>query len=277
MWSFRVVMCFLFACYVIPAVGDWNDPRIRPFTDAELKALPPYCAPRLLRTPGQYEHWREILGQDYDHTHHYCEGLGYLNRSYRARSQQESKDLLRQAEIGIGYLIHQAQPTYSLMPEAHLNLGLVLSLLGNNGGAIKELNKALELNPNLLRAYILASDIYIEMKQKNEALTMISEGLRHVPDSNVLRRMYKEQGGKLPYPEPINRSAETRTLPGQARGEGETAKRESEPQDPAQRAAGTSAPDATASGGRSDAETPATPKIGSPTNPWCRFCPDPAQ
>lgn len=272
MWSSRFVMCFLFACYAIPAAGAHFI-----FTDAELKALPPYCEPRMMRTPGQYDHWNDVLGPDFQHTHHYCEGLGFLNRYYRARSQLEIRDTLGQAYDGISYLISHAQPSYSLMPEAYLNRGFVLSLMKRDGEAIKDLNKALELNPDLVRAYTLASDIYIKLKQKDEARTMISEGLRHVPDSTVLQRRYKEQGGKLPYPEPINRSAEVPTVPGQARREGETANRESTPQDTAQQAAASPAPDAAAGGGRVDAQAPATPKIGSPSNPWCRFCPDPAK
>ena len=70
-------------------------------------------------------------------------------------------------------MVSHASPTYSLMPEVYLNRGLVLSLMGNHGGAITDLKKALELNPKLVRAYTLASDIHAKLKQKDEALAVV--------------------------------------------------------------------------------------------------------
>ena len=60
--------------------------RCPDWTDAEIKAMPPYCEARLKRVPGQFEYWNKILGPDFIHTHHYCYGLGYINRYYRART-----------------------------------------------------------------------------------------------------------------------------------------------------------------------------------------------
>jgi len=51
---------------------------------------------------------------------------------------------------------------------------------------------------------------------------VVVDGLRHVPDSTVLQRIYKERGGKLPYPEPISRAVEVPAAPAQTRQEGET-------------------------------------------------------
>jgi hypothetical protein len=92
-----------------------------------------------------------------------------------------------------------------------------------------------------------------------------------------LQRLYKERGGKLPYPEPLARAAEAPVAPAQAIREGETAEGE-KPQDAVQLAPASPAPEAAGGGGgRAEDQAPATPKIGSPTNPWCRFCPDPAK
>lgn len=242
---------FLFlASFTLPAVADW--------TDAEIKAMPPYCEARLKRLPGQYEHWSRILGPDILHTHHFCYGLGSINRYYRARSPQEKRFHLNNANGDLTYMVSHASPTYSLMPEVYLNRGLVLSLMNDYGGAINDLRKAVELNPRLVRAYTLASDIHAKLNQKGEALKVVTEGLRHVPDSSVLQRIYKERGGKLPYPEPIARAVEEPPVPAQAQQGGEIADKDGQLQDAAQQA-------------------PATPKIGSPTNPWCRFCPEPAK
>ena len=163
------------------------------------------------------------------------------------------------------------------MPEVYLNRGLVYSLMGDNGKAILDVNKALELNPKLVKAYALASDTYIKLNQKSEALAVVTDGLRQVPDSSVLQRLYKERGGKLPYPEPLVRPAEVPVAPPQAARDGETTEAKKS-QDAVQLAPASPAPEAAGDGGgRAEGPPPATPKIGSPTNPWCRFCPDPAK
>jgi hypothetical protein len=65
-------------------------------SDAEIMALPPFCQARLKRmtNPGQYDYWYKTLGEELIWANHYCEGLGYLNRSYGARSQRERNQML---------------------------------------------------------------------------------------------------------------------------------------------------------------------------------------
>ena len=248
------------------------------YSDAEIKALPPFCEARLKRIPGKFEYWNKILGPDFIHTHHYCSGLAQINRYYRARTRQQKTYSLQGANGALSYMVSHASPSYSLMPDVYLNRGLVLSLMGNTGGAITDLKKAQELNPKLVRAYTLSSDIHAKLKQKDEALAVVVDGLRHVPDSTVLQRIYKERGGKLPYPEPISRAVEVPAAPAQTRQEGETPETGGKSQNTVQQAPASQTPDVTGNGsGRTDAQAPAAPKIGSPTNPWCRFCPDPAQ
>jgi tetratricopeptide (TPR) repeat protein len=259
----------------LPAVAVTNATN---YSDAEIKALPPFCEARLKRVPGQFEYWNKILGPDFIHTHHYCSGLAQINRYYRARTRQQKTYSLQGANGALSYMVSHASPTYSLMPDVYLNRGLVLSLMGNMGGAITDLKKAQELNPKLVRAYTLSSDIHAKLKQKDEALAVVADGLRHVPDSTVLQRIYKERGGKLPYPEPISRAVEVPAAPAQTRQEGEPPEAGGQSQNTAQQAPASQTPDATGNGnGQAGAEAPATPKIGSPTNPWCRFCPDTVQ
>jgi len=257
----------LLACFTLPAAATG-------WTDAEIKSMPPYCEAKLKRVPGKYEYWSQALGPDFLHTHHYCYGLGYISRYYLARSRQEKQFNLNNAMGTLNYMVSHASPTYSLMPDVYLNRGLVFSLMGSHDKAIMDLKKAQELNPKLVKAYTLASDIYTKLDNKGEALAVVTEGLRQVPDSSVLQRLYMKQGGKLPYPEPV---AQQGDAPEQGQREGGTAE-VAKPQDAAQPTAPSPAPEAAGLGeGRPDDKAPATPKIGSPTNPWCRFCPDPAK
>jgi len=65
---------------------------------------------------------------------------------------------------------------------------------------------------------------------------VVAEGLRHVPDSAVLKRIYKERGGKLPYPEPISPTAQVPAAPAQTRKEGDLPEAENKSQDAAKQA-----------------------------------------
>lgn len=258
----RALLFILLVLQAVPVFAEW--------TDQELAVLPPYCAARIRHIPGQYEHWSEVLGPDFLHTHHYCDALGSINRYYAARSPQTKTFELQNALGGLNYMMNHASESYSLMPEIYLNRGLVLTLMKKDGQAIKDLLKALELDPKLIRGYTLVVDFYAKVKRPDEALKVVTDGLRHNPGNARLQRLYKESGGKLPYPEPIEpepekslppptTAAAPSPAPLQAPAVDDTPPAQAEPSTPA------------------DESPPAKAKIGTPSNPWCRFCPEPAQ
>jgi tetratricopeptide (TPR) repeat protein len=249
-------------------------------SDAELKSLPPYCEARMRRT-AQYDYWSKTLGPDFIHTHHYCSGLGLLNRYYAARTPQQKRYNLEGANGALTYMVQHASPTFSLMPEVYLYRGQVLALMNKQGEALTDLQKAREMNPRLTKAYTQTADIYDRMKRKPEALAVVTEGLRHVPDSKVLQRIYREHGGMLPYPAPVAATPAPSANPQEGGPESPAATQEpavAESAAPAAVTPGASGtPAAATDPAAAAAPAPATPKIGSPTNPWCRFCPEPAQ
>lgn len=235
-------------------------------SDAEMASLPPYCKARMASGQGsaEYKAWESRLGKDFLHTHHYCAGINFINRYYRARSQQDKHFNLNNARGDLQYMVDHADPGYSLMPDVYLNLGVVYSLMNQTAQAITHFNKAIELNPRQPRAYNALSDYYVKSKQSAKALEIVTTGLRHNPDTKSLQRRYTELGGKLPYPDPI------KPAPAVA---AEAAK-------PEERATLTPTPipssvePAASPTSTEPAEPIAEPKIGSPTNPYCRFCPD---
>lgn len=216
-------------------------------SDAEFNNLPPYCKAKLISRIGSadYQQWEGTLGKDFVHTHHYCFALNFINRYYRSRGAQEKHFNLNSALNNLDYMVTHADPGYSLMPEVYQNRGLVYSLVGRHGEAVSDMNKAIELNPHQVKAYNVLADYYSSTKQPKQALETIIEGLRHNPDTRSLQRRYTELGGKLPYPEPIQ--------PSPADTSSSSTKAEAAP---------SAAPDTE------------MPKIGTPQNPYCRFCPD---
>jgi len=231
-------------------------------TDKEMASLPEFCKARFKEGSPEYKLWASTLGRDYGHTHHYCAGVNFLNRYYRARSERDKKFNLNNAMTNLQYMVTHAAPTYSLMPDVYSNLGTVYSLRNQPGQAITHFNKAIELDPRQPRAYNALSDYYVKTKQSAKALEIVITGLRHNPDTKSLQRRYTELGGKLPYPEPIEPTPAV---------EAEAAKPE-EPPTPTPSSVESTASPTTVQPAL--VEPTAEPKIGSPTNPYCRFCPD---
>ena len=231
-------------------------------TDAELMGLPHYCTVRIRRakTP-EFAVWQQNLGPDFLHTHHYCYGLAFIQRYYRSRVGPDKRFYLQNAMGTLEYMVTHAKPDYSLMPDVYLNLGLVYSLMGKPAKAVQDLLKALELNPRLPRAYNMLADFYAGTKQTDKALATISKGLQYNPDTKSLQRRYLEFGGKLPYPEALKDTPDKVAEP--------TAP-DAAPQQNA--AASPAAP--TAAEPVAPTDPVSEPKIGSPTNPYCRFCVD---
>lgn len=230
-------------------------------TDAEMAGLPPYCKARMKSGQGSpdYKMWEQTLGKDFLHTHHYCAGINFINRYYRSRSQQDKRANLNNAINNLQYMVANADPSYSLMPDVYLNLGVVYSLTNQAAQAVTHFNKAIELNPRQPRAYNGLADYYAKTKQTAKALETVTEGLRHNPDTRSLQRRYTELGGRLPYPTP--------PIPEQAAAPVTPPEEETVApaiQVPAEQAVDTPAP---------TLDAPA-PNIGTPTNPYCRFCPD---
>jgi tetratricopeptide (TPR) repeat protein len=230
-------------------------------TDAELASLPPLCKVKMKAGAGSPEYitWQKSMGKDWLHTHHYCAGINFINRYYRARSESAKRFNLKNAKGGLEYMVTHAAPTYSLMPDVYLNLGVAYSLSNQPAQAITHFSKAIELNPRQPRAYSAMADYYVKIKQTARALETVSEGLRHNPDTRSLQRRYTELGGKRPYPAPIEpeQAAAPATPPTEKAAAPVV-------QAPVEQAATMPAPEPVSS----------PPVIGSPKNPYCRFCPD---
>jgi len=253
------IVLAIFSAYA-NAVEPWAP------TDSEMASLPPYCKARMKSGQGSpdYKMWESTLGKDFLHTHHYCAGINFINRYYRSRSQQDKRFNLNYAQTNLQYMVTNADPDYSLMPYVYLNLGVVYSLMNQPGQAITHFNKAIELNPRQPKAYNALSDYYAKTKQSAKALEIVTTGLRHNPDIKSLQRRYRELGGKLPYPEPIN---PTPAVEAKAVKQEEPVTASPTPISVEPAASSTTIQPA-------PAEPIAEPESGSPTNPYCRFCPD---
>ncbi|WP_296750883.1 tetratricopeptide repeat protein [Thiobacillus sp.] len=238
-------------------------------TAAEMAALPAYCGARFNEGSDAFKAWRANMGGDFNHIHHYCAGLNFLNRTYGISSAKDRQSTLGAVVREFDYVLTHASPGFYLRAEILMNRGVALSLQKKPGEAIANLNQAIEKNPELPRAWMTLADLYETQKQRAKALETVTEGLRHNPGTRSLQRRYTELGGKLPYPEPIKPEPTQAATPPEAATP------------PAVEPAATAAQPAEAAPAQTTqtperTQTPETtaPKIGSPTNPYCRFCPD---
>ncbi|MDP1680587.1 MAG: hypothetical protein Q8L39_02270 [Burkholderiales bacterium] len=233
-------------------------------TDQEIGLLPPYCLPRLHESQNlaAAKVWRDTLGPSYNHLQHYCMGLNLINRSFRISSQKDRAGGLEAALNEIDYTLKNASPDFSLLPDIYFNHGVANSYLKRDAEALKDLSKAIEKNPRLVKAYNLMADIYEGIKQKQKALESVTLGLQHNPDAKSLQKRYRDLGGKLPYPEPILPAQVEAAKPAEPVANEPAPKKEVEASKPV------------SASGSAEEDTVAQPKIGSPKNPYCRFCQD---
>lgn len=236
-------------------------------TQQEIAMLPAYCDAKIGRqNPVDVERWRAQMNhENWIHMHHYCSGLIELNRYYRAARGKQQPNLGNAVNEFTG-MINGWRPGFYLIPEAYLNRGRAYRLMRHDGRALADFIKALELDPGLTQASVELSDVYKAAGKKQEALDVLKRALERKPDSKVLKRRYTALGGN---PDSLVRAApDTPAPPAAATPEVPT---------PPAPALDVTAP-AQASSDAAPAPKPPVqliePKIGSPKNPYCRFCPD---
>lgn len=187
--------------------------------------------------------------------HHFCDCVRFTHRANGVKSQKSKEQFnwyVTQGSEGCDKVLENTSPDFVLLPEVHLQKGLLYSLQKQDAKAAAAFTKAIDGNPRLPKAYAELAGYYVRMKNKKTALETVTRGLQNNPESKVLKRLYKELGGTLPFPEP-------------AQAAPSPAATEAKPQAPEPAAVEPSAVKAAT-------EAPVNPTIGAPNNPWCRFC-----
>lgn len=272
----KLALSFLFSVLLAfmneSALAAYSFSR-HPNTEQGWQSLPPYCKVKVLQIEAEYVMWIQTLGPAvFGSIHHYCSGLHFMNNYYKSRTKEDKRFSLESSVGEITYSINKASGNEKILPTFYVNRGKALLLLGRSPEGIRDMMKALQLNPQTTEAYVALARYFSEAHMKDKALEFVTDGLRYLPNSRALRRIYDEMGGAQPYPEPYEK------------------KEVSNPQaseNPAQTGAELSAVTQVPAGDSpttlndNQAEKELVPNnpssstpIGSPTNPWCRFCTD---
>lgn len=167
------------------------------WTAAEISAMPSYCAGRYVRTTNhaEYKRWEAQYGPDFLHTHHLCDGIGLLNKYIGVTDKVQKREMMKSIMGNLNYMIQNADQGFKLMPDVYYYRSQAYRLAGKTGEAISDLRKAIDLNPGYVQGYSLLADYLQRQRQQEEALRVVTEGLRHRPDSASLLRLYTTLGG----------------------------------------------------------------------------------
>ncbi len=181
----------LAAGLLAPALAQLDIPNRRgSFTPGELAMLPPYCR-NMQGFPGYHgpegDRWRSMMGNDYEHIHHYCRGLrDVIFATSALPNATQRRFLWPRAVSEYDYMINNARCTLPLLPEIHFKRGEALVVLGRLAEADAAFARARALKPDYWPAYVAWADQLMSLKLNDRARDLLLEGLRHLPESPEL-------------------------------------------------------------------------------------------
>ncbi len=213
---------------------------------------------------------------------HYCNAVEALNKLYSMSNPQQRRYLVQTVVGETGYVIGHNPETHYFMPEAYALRGRAQLLGKQMPQAEASLYKALQLDPRHVGAMHNLATLYLETNRKAKAVDTVKAALAIDTSHKGLRRLARELGIKVEEPKPSESTQPPSTEP-VTKGSPSAAPSTPPPAEPSAQA-----PVATTTGNNpastektadakrdlKDAPQAPVPALGSPTNPWCRFCPE---
>ena len=162
-------------------------------TVSEMLMLPKFCQLRFKYGPEgkQFKKWKNILGPEYIHIHHYCEGLVDLMRLNK--NEKHWQGVLNSAKSNFNYVLDRVQnPKFVLLPDLYYRLAIVATEGNNPSEAASFANKSIQAKKNYLNPYLLLSDTYLELGNKEQAKQTLLQAQKYHPNSKRLSAQLKK-------------------------------------------------------------------------------------
>ena len=170
-------------------------------TKEEYQLLPVYCrnqsnvAGEYFRPDNEVQ-WRNRLGKDFQHIHHYCWGMVSLARAYRSgQTYSERKFRFEVAVKDFYFSINNSTPDFVLLPEIYTKAGEAYLGLRDDRNAEKAFKSAWEANPTYWPAYLWWAQRLMKQGKQREALAIAEEGLNNAPGTKPLEQIIAELRG----------------------------------------------------------------------------------
>ena len=171
----------------------WHNLAIAEEWRQDAKLLPQYCQDRVKGiTSAEFSRWRGTLGSVFEHAHHYCSGIYAEQKANSAYDPQARTHWLSNTAREMAYVSRHCSARCALYPELHTRWGWALGANGQAGEAINHFQLAIKANPKYVPAYAKLADLYVDIKQPDEARKILNRGLKAKPGSSMLKRRLKE-------------------------------------------------------------------------------------
>jgi tetratricopeptide (TPR) repeat protein len=177
-----------------PASIEAYDPR-------EVALLPEYCRHTQLfrdtvpggNNPERIGHYHSLLGETFNHMHHYCWGMMKTNRATLLVHNPQGRQSYLNSAIGeFDYVIQRAPENFVLLPEIMAKKGENLLRLGRGPVAMIVFERAAAIKPDYWPPYAQMSDYYKERGDVQKARESLEKGLSFAPDAAPLKRRLAE-------------------------------------------------------------------------------------
>lgn len=176
-------------------------------SDGEIAMMPPFCQVRIKpesRSKPEAERYFRQFGQEaWSHLHHYCYGINFVGRARMTTDPGHRRHYLQSAVGEFRYVLDRVPKNYWMRPQLNLELADVLLQIDRGSEAAQLLYEALAANPRYLQAYLALIRYHNRIGDKAGVLRTATEGLRYLPDSNVLKKHYLDSGGTEPFPKSV--------------------------------------------------------------------------
>ena len=183
-------------------------------TPAELALAPPYCPYTQSYSahfnPGDFrqkkEYWTQVLGDDLNHLHHYCDAIIRRARADgHSLSPFERGSQLGQVVYEIDYVLRNTVPNFVLRPEFYTKKGEALMKLRRHKEAVEAYRRGAQARADYWPAYSGLAELLRANGNLDDARGVVEEGLRYSPTSKTLNTLLaelKKSGAKSPPPKP---------------------------------------------------------------------------
>lgn len=165
-----------------------------PQTDFDYALLPPFCKARASGDTPEYRLWNNRLGPDFQHIHHYCAGLHTMNVAAKIRDVVERVYQYKVAAGEMAYIEAHAKPDFKIFPKLYFDQGQAWERGEKIDEAVTSYKKSIALYQKSALPYAALSDLYEKKNMKDQAKSILEQGLQHNPNSKpLLKRMKKYQ------------------------------------------------------------------------------------
>jgi tetratricopeptide (TPR) repeat protein len=179
---------FVLIFFSLPSVADKY--TVYKMGELDMAMLPPFCVDWALGNERKTDMWVKRLR--IPNIHHFCKGIKHVNRAIITLDKSER---IFNSKSGIGefnyVLKHEDGKSFPLKPFLLVNRAKLYIYTNDFKKAILDYRSAIEENPKFSRAYADLIDLYLKIGRKNEAKSVLGEGLKHIPNSTLLARRKK--------------------------------------------------------------------------------------